>query len=98
TWIDHAFVNFNPKLFRSIAEANQYEIVLEDFHVPPAAENPAEEPRRYGASNGHPHETMTRRLPALLNALSVPSNMLYMVVLRKTTEAEFAVPYDVAAS
>jgi len=95
TWINHAFVNFNPKIFRSIAEVNCYEILVENFQVPSAA-NVEKDCYRYLATERNTDDTIRDRVSAVLNAPSLPSNILYMIAMRKISEGDFNIPYDVA--
>ncbi|MDF0643526.1 MAG: hypothetical protein P0111_05815 [Nitrospira sp.] len=94
TWINHAFVNFNPRMFQSIADVNRYEILVEDFQIPSTA-HAEEDCRRYLATKGNRPDTMTERVSAVLSAPSLPSNILYMIAMRKISEEDFNVPYDV---
>ena len=97
TWYDHGFFNLNPVLFHSLAEANRYTVLAEGYYV--SAGSPP-----YGSTK--PKVILTlgieadvnrqRQVDVMLNSGSLPTNMMYLVALRKNQEAQFAVPYQVA--
>jgi hypothetical protein len=93
-WWDHAFVNFNPRLFRAFADANGYELVYEAFifHV-----------RLPVIADRHVH-VVTRSVDVRPKAKRwvdrlmhrfQPARTLYGCYLRKVEDKPFEVPTDI---
>jgi SAM-dependent methyltransferase len=93
TWYEHAYYNYNPRLFRDIAEANKYSLIAEAFHE-----------RRPNGQSGCVFTFKDTRSAAaadkyssLIHERSIPAYLLYMVAYRKPAACEdFKEPYDVA--
>lgn len=85
-WLNHGFYNYNPILFRDLAAANDYEIVLTAI-----ANRWAEfiELGEWGFIEKHP----TLLIQAVQN-LRPRGEVFIVSVLKKTTDREFAFPFQ----
>jgi hypothetical protein len=98
TWLNHAFYNFNPKLFQSVIEANKYELLVEAFMIPQTMRRGISRKkiqRFYLTFDGKEYLDVKRTVQELLNNYSIPANVLYMVAYRKERNEDFRSPYDI---
>jgi hypothetical protein len=95
TWMNHAFININPKMFRAIAEANGYAVLVEAFYAPRGAASPeaSEYAVKFVTNMTDPSATEIEK--TLLSGPCLPPNLLYMVAMQKNRDAGFNIPYDV---
>jgi hypothetical protein len=99
SWFEHGYYNFNPMIFRGVAEANGYRLLAEAFHFVRDALDEAggSRPKMYITFDGLKHEDIREKIFVHLRAqLSVP-NVLYMVAHQKINPQDFVCPYDVQA-
>jgi hypothetical protein len=96
TWFDHGFYNFNPVFFHQTAEANKYEIVAEGYYFCTGTYPGQEQP--FVSLNGVDEKiAFTGKTPAeLFGSPALPSLVMHLVGLRKTSDARFVVPVQEA--
>jgi SAM-dependent methyltransferase len=97
TWYNHAFFNFNPKLFHGLVKANGYEILVEGFWI-------SQSKRRYFLKkisqqvyltfDGEENPEVKQRVEKQFNNNFLPANALYMIAYRKENNDPFRNPYD----
>ena len=96
TWIDHAYFNFNPLMFRAIAESNNYALHIEAFHfVSPPTSGCDGKAKVHFIADGSGKRQADEMVPEILNGSTLPANVLYMVALRKHNKVDFKTPYDI---
>jgi hypothetical protein len=93
TWYEHAYYNFNPRLFRDIAAANRYTLIAEAFHE----RDESGCPRCTMTFEGGHANNNSSAYASLIHEAILPAYLLYMVAYKKPTLSEsFKVPYDIA--
>ncbi len=97
SWFEHGFYNFNPHLFRAIADANGYRMVVEAFHFVHDPLNIGEggTAKCHITFDGCSFTALREEIFALLRAERWAANALYMVAYSKTQDGDFKSPYDV---
>lgn len=97
TWFEHGFVNFNPVFFKTVAEVNEYTILAEGFYfLSGAVHGGPEKPSVLVTRGGVEDDELSERVKMYLSGLTLPANMMYLIAMRKNTNAEFKVPYLVS--
>jgi hypothetical protein len=95
TWYDHAFFNFNPKVFRALADHNTYRLVAEAYHCSGWFSHGADEPPKLMVTFDGVHHPEASAMVAnqLLGRLT--ANVLYMIAYQKVQEQAFRLPYEI---
>lgn len=97
TWYNHAYYNFNPKLFKAIMAANSYSLIAEAYHFKNNflnADN-VSSPALYITSEGKETLDISDKINQLFSSNLIPANTLYMIAYRKASQREFIPPYDI---
>lgn len=96
TWFNHGFVNHNPVMHHLTAAANGYEIVAEGTYY------------NVGTFEGHNKPVVSvfeldeeipvvgRRNADMFSGPMLPANSMHLIALRKTSDAKFVIPTQVA--
>lgn len=93
TWCEHAYYDHNPRLFRDIARANNYSLLVEPFHGPHGGEYAG---CAITFKDGSSQDAPDQYAP-LTDKPTLPANLLYMTACRKPRASEdFRGPYEVA--
>jgi hypothetical protein len=97
TWFNHGFVNFNPKLFKGIIQANEYHLIVEAFSL-------SQPNRRFGSKkqgqhiyvtfDGQEHPEAMQFIKKQFDHNCLPANSLYMIAYKKERDEKFRYPYD----
>jgi hypothetical protein len=97
TWLNHAFYNFNPVLFKRIAKVNDYDIMIEAYHFPmnPFSFWKRREAKLFVTFNGGEQVETGAAVSRVFSLTRIPVGILYMIAYRKLTENDFRYPYDV---
>jgi hypothetical protein len=97
TWYEHGFINFNPVLFHTVAEANDYTTLTEGFYfLTGGLLGEAEQPCVVITRGGEDDGKASDRLKAYLTGQTLPANMMYLIAMRKNNNADFRIPYQVS--
>lgn len=97
TWYDHAFVNFNPILFKKIADANNYQLMAEAFWFSDAIMDDGCGRDLYITYDGErKKEAIYNKITKLFNGSRIPARALYMIAYRKISDDKFRYPSDVS--
>lgn len=96
TWYEHGFFNFNPLLFHSMIEANHYQLLAEGYYALKDVfpDGPCR-PQVFITRRAGEPTSMAKPMHELLAGSELPANMMYVVALRKETDAPFVSPYQV---
>jgi hypothetical protein len=94
TWWEHGFVNFNPKLFAAIADANEYEPLVEAYLFRATLPGVGERHLNVFVRDGDYHASRKLWVDRVLHRVQ-PSRALFFFAARKQIDAPFRVPYEV---
>jgi hypothetical protein len=105
SWYNHGYYNFNPLLFKEIAIVNNYQLLAEGFYcnpnvlsqvaqgIPVNNINPDEPGMTYITFDGE-YTKENERISNSYNKTVFPSNLVYMVALKKNNTSAFIYPVD----
>jgi hypothetical protein len=97
TWFNHAFYNFNPKLYRNLIESNDYELIVEAYCIPQSKRiyfKKKSDQQVYIIFDGQEHHEVRKVVEKQLNNNYLPADSLYMIAYKKEGNKPFNNPYD----
>lgn len=96
TWIDHGLINLNPVMFHLLAEANRYEIAAEGYYFSAGTWPGQEKPIVTLVGIDERVPVIDRTHQEIFQSRHVPSLVMHLIALRKTSDAPFQVPLQVS--
>lgn len=90
SWINHGFINFNPLLFRLLAEANQYEVISHGVYFSTTGEQAPPEVIIFDQ-----HQDIDESFNQVFSEYNHPKNCVYLIALKKANSEQFATPYQI---
>lgn len=94
SWWQHGFVNFNPKLFYSVAAANGYELLVEGFWFRIRAPLLGTKIFTVLIRDGAPMPRRKLWIDRMMARVQ-PARTIYLCCCRKTRDAPFQTPLDI---
>jgi len=98
TWFNHGYINFNPLFFKHIAEANNYEIIIDAYFILKGFKDSNKNYRIFETlicNRNDDSNNIEENIQSLFNSLTIPNYALYAIAYKKTGNKPFQPPYDV---
>jgi hypothetical protein len=97
TWFNHAFFNFNPKLYQSLIRSNDYELLVEAYCLPQIKRRYFQkriDRQVYVTYDGKEYPEIKKAVESKFYNNYLPADSLYMIAYKKDGDKPFQHPYD----